>query len=250
MILAKRPRSDADELSLQVDSSMSLPKYHWANGEFLGWSWSHSALTKHIWSLFRWQFILAQNILQKPFFLLNKWGNLNGSNWLCRPWRHLVTALIDKTFEHVGVPNVRNFTALLSIKKKELPDVQIFTALLSMTAAPTYYCDVIDFLETCRNWHRRRYFTSPSRGIGIQFSTSNNTTTSLYDHWLVYRHCAKLATSLSTRFDLNWPRNNGKEWNHIFSMTDNKMLNIINDFTAKNCIINGKEQNILQTTFF
>ena len=47
------------------------------------------------------------------------------------------------------------------------------------------------FLGTCRNWHKRWYFTSPSRGIGIQFSTSNNTT-SLYDHWLVYRHCAKL----------------------------------------------------------
>ena len=60
-----------------------------------------------------------------------------------------MTALINKTFEHVGVPNVRNFTALLSIKK-EIPDVQIFTALPSMTAAPTYYCDVIDFLEICR----------------------------------------------------------------------------------------------------
>ena len=45
--------------------------------------------------------------------------------------------------------------------------------------------------ETIRNWHEERYFTSSSRGIGIQFSTSNNTT-SLNDHWLVYRHCAKL----------------------------------------------------------
>ena len=45
--------------------------------------------------------------------------------------------------------------------------------------------------KTIRNWHERWYFTSLSRGIGIQFSTSNNTT-SLNDHWLVYRHCAKL----------------------------------------------------------
>ena len=29
--------------------------------------------------------------------------------------------------------------------------------------------------ETIRNWHEERYFTSSSRGIGIQFSTSNNT---------------------------------------------------------------------------
>ena len=49
----------------------------------------------------------------------------------------------------------------------------------------------IGFNETIRNWHEERYFTSCSRGIGIQFSTSNNTT-SLNDHWLVYRHCAKL----------------------------------------------------------
>ena len=47
------------------------------------------------------------------------------------------------------------------------------------------------FNETIRNWHEEWYFTSSSRGIGIQFSTSNNTT-SLNDHWLVYRHCAKL----------------------------------------------------------
>ena len=46
--------------------------------------------------------------------------------------------------------------------------------------------------KTIRNWHERWYFTSSSRGIGIQFSTSNNTT-SLYGHWLVYRHCAKLS---------------------------------------------------------
>ena len=50
---------------------------------------------------------------------------------------------------------------------------------------------IIGFNETIRNWHEERYFTSFSRGIGIQFSTSNNTT-SLNDHWLVYRHCAKL----------------------------------------------------------
>ena len=50
---------------------------------------------------------------------------------------------------------------------------------------------IIGFNETIRNWHEERYFTSSSRGIGIQFSTSNNTT-SLNDHWLVYRHCAKL----------------------------------------------------------
>ena len=45
--------------------------------------------------------------------------------------------------------------------------------------------------RTIRNWHERWYFTSFSRGIGIQFSTSNNTT-SRNGHWLVYRHCAKL----------------------------------------------------------
>ena len=105
---------------------------------FLGWGWSQSALSKHIWSLFRWQFILAQNILQKSFFLLNKWGNLNGSNWLCRPWRHLVTALINKTFEHVGVPNMSGILQHCSQLKKKIPDVQIFTALPSMTAVPTY----------------------------------------------------------------------------------------------------------------
>ena len=62
-------------------------------------------------------------------------------------------------------------------------------------------------------------------GIGIQFSTSNNTT-SLYDHWLVYRHCAKLskwykaekypssykqATSLSP--------NQSASYMHLFSST-------------------------------
>ena len=50
---------------------------------------------------------------------------------------------------------------------------------------------IVGFNETIRNWHEERYFTPSSRGIGIQFSTSNNTT-SLNDHWLVYRHCAKL----------------------------------------------------------
>ena len=45
--------------------------------------------------------------------------------------------------------------------------------------------------ETIRNWHEKWYFTFFSRGIGIQFSTSNNTT-SRNGHWLVYRHCAKL----------------------------------------------------------
>ena len=50
---------------------------------------------------------------------------------------------------------------------------------------------IVGFNETIRNWHEEWYFTSSSRGIGIQFSTSNNTT-SLNDHWLVYRHCAKL----------------------------------------------------------
>ena len=50
---------------------------------------------------------------------------------------------------------------------------------------------IAGFNETVRNWHGEWYFTRSSRGIGIQFSTSNNTT-SLNDHWLVYRHCAKL----------------------------------------------------------
>ena len=54
-----------------------------------------------------------------------------------------------------------------------------------------YHKATIGFNETIRNWHEERYVTSFSRGIGIQFSTSNNTT-SLNDHWLVYRHCAKL----------------------------------------------------------
>ena len=53
--------------------------------------------------------------------------------------------------------------------------------------------------KTIRNWHERWYFTSSSRGIGIQFSTSNNTT-SLYGHWLVYRHCAKLSGFFSCRW--------------------------------------------------
>ena len=84
---------------------------------------------------------------------------------------------------------------------------------------------IIGFNETIRNWHEERYFTSFSRGIGIQFSTSNNTT-SLNDHWLVYRHCAKLrkwykaekytssykqATSLSP--------NQSASYMHLFSST-------------------------------
>ena len=84
---------------------------------------------------------------------------------------------------------------------------------------------IIGFNETVRNWHEERYFTSSSRGIGIQFSTSNNTT-SLNDHWLVYRHCAKLrkwykaekypssykqATSLSP--------NQSASYMHLFSST-------------------------------
>ena len=84
---------------------------------------------------------------------------------------------------------------------------------------------IIGFNETIRNWHKERYFTSFSRGIGIQFSTSNNTT-SLNDHWLVYRHCAKLrnwykvekypssykqATSLSP--------NQSASYMHLFSST-------------------------------
>ena len=51
--------------------------------------------------------------------------------------------------------------------------------------------EIAGFNETVRNWHGEWYLTRSSRGIGIQFSTSNNTT-SLNDHWLVYRHCAKL----------------------------------------------------------
>ena len=51
--------------------------------------------------------------------------------------------------------------------------------------------EIVGFNETIRNWHEEWCFTRSSRGIGIQFSTSNNTT-SLNDHWLVYRHCAKL----------------------------------------------------------
>ena len=50
---------------------------------------------------------------------------------------------------------------------------------------------IVGFNETIRNWREEWCFTSSSRGIGIQFSTSNNTT-SLDDHWLVYCHCAKL----------------------------------------------------------
>ena len=88
-----------------------------------------------------------------------------------------------------------------------------------------YHRATIGFNETIRNWHEERYFTSFSRGIGIQFSTSNNTT-SLNDHWLVYRHCAKLskwykaekypssykqATSLSP--------NQSASYMHLFSST-------------------------------
>ena len=54
-----------------------------------------------------------------------------------------------------------------------------------------HHHQIAGFNETVRNWHGEWYFTRSSRGIGIQFSTSNNTT-SLNDHWLVYRHCAKL----------------------------------------------------------
>ena len=61
----------------------------------------------------------------------------------------------------------------------------------AMSLACSLHRAMIGFSETIRNWHEERYFTSFSRGIGIQFSTSNNTT-SLNDHWLVYRHCAKL----------------------------------------------------------
>ena len=94
----------------------------------------------------------------------------------------------------------------------------------SMTSETAFWA-IIGFNETVRNWHEERYFTSSSRGIGIQFSTSNNTT-SLNDHWLVYRHCAKLrkryraekcpssykqATSLSP--------NQSASYMHLFSST-------------------------------
>ena len=76
--------------------------------------------------------------------------------------------------------------------------------------------------KTIRNWHERWYFTSLSRGIGIQFSTSNNTI-SLNGHWLVYRHCAKLlkefqvknARTLDT-LQIFW----------VFSTTFNKWTNV------------------------
>ena len=76
--------------------------------------------------------------------------------------------------------------------------------------------------KTIRNWHERWYFTSLSRGIGIQFSTSNNTI-SLNGHWLVYRHCAKLlkefqvknARTLDT-LQIFW----------VFSTTFNKCTNV------------------------
>ena len=94
-----------------------------------------------------------------------------------------------------------------------------------ITFSTGYAREIVGFNETIRNWREGWYFTSSSRGIGIQFSTSNNTT-SLNDHWLVYRHCAKLrnwykvekypssykqATSLSP--------NQSASYMHLFSST-------------------------------
>ena len=63
-----------------------------------------------------------------------------------------------------------------------------------------HHHQIAGFNETVRNWHGEWYFTRSSRGIGIQFSTSNNTT-SLNDHWLVYRHCAKLSFQTFLKID-------------------------------------------------
>ena len=76
--------------------------------------------------------------------------------------------------------------------------------------------------KTIRNWHERWYFTSLSRGIGIQFSTSNNTT-SRNGHWLVYRHCAKLLKV----FQVQTPRIlDTLQIFWVFSTTFNKCTNV------------------------
>ena len=77
--------------------------------------------------------------------------------------------------------------------------------------------------KTIRNWHERWYFTSLSRGIGIQFSTSNNTT-SRNGHWLVYRHCAKLLKV----FQVQNPRIlDTLQIFWVFSTTFNKCTNVL-----------------------
>ena len=76
--------------------------------------------------------------------------------------------------------------------------------------------------KTIRNWHERWYFTSLSRGIGIQFSTSNNTT-SRNGHWLVYRHCAKLPKE----FQVQNPRTlDTLQIFWVYSTTFNKCANV------------------------
>ena len=117
-------------------------------------------------------------------------------------------SVLSFVFSRFPNKHVRAFFLLFKIANPRL-------TLSVQASCPTHdeHRATIGFNETIRNWHEERYFTSFSRGIGIQFSTSNNTT-SLNDHWLVYRHCAKLKFQTFLKI-YTWPFFNNLLWVQI-----------------------------------
>ena len=93
-----------------------------------------------------------------------------------------------------------------------------FISVLSCSSQ--YFPVKICFRKSLQKLAQTRVFHPVRPGYWVQFSTSNNST-SLFDHWLLYRHCAKLNLPAPTDGPLD------SHQNHIFGEKERDFVLVI-----------------------
>ena len=95
--------------------------------------------------------------------------------------------------------------------------------LITFECVPVKIC----FRRSLQKLAQTRVFHPVRPGYWVQFSTSNNST-SLFDHWLLYRHCAKLNLPAPTDGPLD------SHQNHIFGEKERYTTLVV----IKSCLYN------------